>query len=135
MPWPSRTVWLVLLAATLGATWDANIACHEAKYVYWTPRPSQADPAIRPLVALPNHPSYPSNHACDSGAAAEVLAVFFPSRANELRSMAREAGESRIDGGIHYRFDIDGGLAIGRAAAAAALAALGPASTLAGAAP
>ena len=124
-----------VLAATLGATWDANIACHEAKYAYWTPRPSQADPAIRPLVALPNHPSYPSNHACDSGAAAEVLAAYFPSYAGELRSMAREAGESRIDGGIHYRFDIDGGLAIGRAAAAAALAALGPASTQAGAAP
>lgn len=124
-----------VLAATLGATWDANIACHDAKYTHWTPRPSQVDAAIRPIVALPNHPSYPSNHACDSGAAAEVLAAFFPSRAAELRAMAREAAESRIDGGIHYRFDIDAGLAIGRGAAAAALAALGPASTVAGAAP
>ena len=116
-----------VLAATLGATWDANIACHDAKYAHWTPRPSQVDPAIKPLVGLPNHPSYPSNHACDSGAAAEVLAAFFPSRAAELRAMARDPA--------HYRFDIDAGLAIGRAAAAAALAALGPASTQAGVAP
>jgi membrane-associated phospholipid phosphatase len=84
---------------------------------------------------LPNHPSYPSNHACDSGAAAEVLATYFPSSAAELRAMAREAGESRIDGGIHYRFDLDAGLAIGRAAAAAALAALGPTDAIAGVSP
>ena len=122
-----------LLAAALGATWDANIACHDAKYVYWTPRPSQVDPGIKPLVGLPNHPSYPSNHGCDSAAAAEVLAAYFPARAAELRSMAREAGESRIDGGIHYRFDVEAGLAIGRGAAAAALSALGTAQAAAGA--
>jgi membrane-associated phospholipid phosphatase len=118
-----------VLAASLGATLDANIACHDAKYTYWTPRPSQADPSLKPIVGLPNHPSYPSNHACDSGAAAEVLAAYFPERAEALRGMAREAGESRIDGGIHYRFDLDAGLAIGRAAAAAALSHLGPAAT------
>lgn len=110
------------LALALGATLDANIACHDAKYAYWLPRPSQADAAIRPLIALPNHPSYPSNHSCDSGAAAEVLATLFDGEARTLRAMAVEAGESRIDGGIHYRFDLDAGLAIGRAAARAALA-------------
>ena len=115
-----------VMAATLGATLDANIACHDAKYAYWTPRPSQADPAIRPIVGLPNHPSYPSNHACDSGAAAEVLGSFFPSQRQALQSMALDAGESRIDGGIHYRFDVDAGLGIGRAAARVALQALGP---------
>ena len=114
-----------VMAATLGATLDANIACHDAKYTYWTPRPSQADPTLRPVVGLPNHPSYPSNHACDSGAAAEVLGSFFPSEREAMQAMARDAGESRIDGGIHYRFDLDAGLDIGRAAARAALQALG----------
>jgi hypothetical protein len=109
------------LALTLGATLDANIACHDAKYTYWTPRPSQVDPSIRPIVGLPNHPSYPSNHACDSGAAADVLARLFPAHRAALQAMAREAAESRIDAGIHYRFDMDAGLAIGRAAAEAAL--------------
>ena len=113
------------LALTLGATLDANIACHDAKYTYWTPRPSQVDPSIRPIVGLPNHPSYPSNHACDSGAAADVLARLFPAQRVALQAMAREAAESRIDAGIHYRFDMDAGLAIGRAAAEAALKSLG----------
>lgn len=108
------------LALTLGATLDANIACHDAKYTYWTPRPSQVDPSIRPIVGLPNHPSYPSNHACDSGAAADVLARLFPAQRTALHAMAHAAAESRIDAGLHYRFDVDAGLAIGRAAAEAA---------------
>ena len=110
-----------MLALTLGATMDANIACHDAKYSYWTPRPPQADPSIRPLVGMPNHPSYPSNHSCDSGAAAAVLGQLFPAQRETLTAMAIDAGESRIDAGIHYRFDLDAGMAIGRAAAAAAL--------------
>jgi hypothetical protein len=122
-----------LMAATLGATWDANIACHDAKYTYWVPRPSQADPSIKPIIGLPNHPSYPSNHSCDSGAAAEVLGSYFPTQRGALRAMAIEAGESRIDGGLHYRFDLEAGLAIARGAAAAALAALGPPTSVAGA--
>ena len=108
------------LALTLGATLDANIACHDAKYTYWTPRPSQVDPSIRPIVGLPNHPSYPSNHACVSGAAADVLARLFPAQRVALLAMAHQAAESRIDAGIHYRFDMDAGLAIGHAAAEAA---------------
>lgn len=110
-----------VLSLTLGAAMDANIACHAAKYRYWVPRPSQVDPAIRVRIALPNHPSYPSNHACDSTAAATVLAALFPSHRAALLAMAKEAGESRIDGGIHYRFDIEAGEAIGRAAAEAVL--------------
>ena len=39
--------------------------------------------------------------------------------------MAHEAGESRVDGGIHYRFDVEAGEGIGRAAAAPALKAAG----------
>ena len=122
-----------MLAATMGATWDANIACHDAKYTYWTPRPSQVDPSIKPLIGLPTHPSYPSNHSCDSGAAAEVLGAYFPSRRDALWAMALEAGESRIDGGIHYRFDLEAGLAIARGSAAAAIRQLGPLSAAVGA--
>lgn len=122
-----------VLAQTLGAALDANIACHDAKYTYWMPRPSQADPRIKPLIGLPNHPSYPSNHSCDSGAAAFVLADRFPAEAAQLVAQAEEAGESRIDAGLHYRFDLEAGLQIARGAAAAALA--DPAAKLAGAQP
>ena len=110
-----------VLAQTLSATLDANIACHDAKYTYWMPRPSQADPRIKPLIGLPNHPSYPSNHSCDSGAAAFVLAAHFRPEASQLIAQAEEAGESRIDAGLHYRFDLEAGLQIARGAADAAL--------------
>ena len=93
---------------------DAIIASHEAKYHYWLLRPSQADPAITTSFALPNFPAYPSNHATISAAMAEVLAEAFPGEARRLRAAADEAALSRVYGGIHYRFDGDAGLAMGR---------------------
>jgi PAP2 superfamily len=93
---------------------DAFIACHDAKYTYWLIRPSQADPAITLSVPLPNFPAYPSNHACITGASMAVLASLFPSDASRLNGLADDAALSRVVGGIHYRFDGDVGLALGR---------------------
>ena len=76
---------------------------HESKYVYWVPRPTQVDPQITLAIGVPNHPSYPSNHACISGAIARVLDTQFPDEHGLYWSMARQAAESRILGGIHYR--------------------------------
>jgi hypothetical protein len=103
------------------AEMDANIACHDAKYTYWLIRPYKADSAIVTSIAKPNHPSYPSNHACVSGAAAYVLGALFPADASELAATADEAGESRLYAGIHYRFDKDAGLRIARQVASLAL--------------
>jgi len=103
------------------AAMDATIACYDAKYTYWLVRPYKADPAITTPIPRPNHPSYPSSHACSSGASAYVLGAVFPSEATELASMADEAGESRLYAGIHYRFDKDAGLHIARQVAALAL--------------
>jgi len=93
---------------------DANVACHDSKYVYWVPRPTQMDPEIRLAIAVPNHPSYPSNHACISGAIGVVLDAQFPDQGGRYFRMATEAGMSRIYGGIHYRIDVDEGFAIAR---------------------
>ncbi|HEX3633239.1 MAG TPA: phosphatase PAP2 family protein [Casimicrobiaceae bacterium] len=101
---------------------DATIACHDSKYVYWVPRPTQLDPGIHLAIAIPNHPSYPSNHACISGAIGLVLDAQFPDEGGRYFAMAREAGESRIYGGIHYRIDVDEGFVIARKVAARALA-------------
>jgi membrane-associated phospholipid phosphatase len=102
-------------ALTQAATMDALIGCWEAKYYYWTLRPSQADPQITLSFALPNFPSYPSGHSCASAAAATVLAHLFPQRTSELEAWVTEAGLSRMYAGIHYRFDIDAGRELGRA--------------------
>ncbi|AHG88422.1 phosphoesterase PA-phosphatase related protein [Gemmatirosa kalamazoonensis] len=110
-----------VLAFANAAAFDAQIACWDAKFAYWFIRPSQADPGIALAIALPNHPSYPSGHSCMTAALFGVLANAFPDQRARLDAMVDEAGMSRVYGGIHYRFDIDAGRDIGRAAAALAL--------------
>jgi len=105
------------------AAFDASIACFDAKYTYWFIRPPQADPTIVTVFPTPPHPSYPSAHSCVSGALSGVMAASFPSEASRLQHVALEASLSRLYAGIHYRFDMEAGLAIGRGAAALALAA------------
>jgi len=100
---------------------DATIACHDSKYAYWVPRPTQADPDIRLAIGVPNHPSYPSNHACISGSVGLVLDAQFPDEHGRYYAMGRQAGESRIYGGIHYRIDVDEGFKIAQKVASRAL--------------
>ena len=102
---------------------DAMIGCWESKFAYWYIRPWEADPAITTPVGKPNHPSYPSGHSCGSAAGATVLAGLFPQEAAALRAMADEASTSRLYGGIHYKFDLTAGLALGRDCGALALSA------------
>ena len=108
-----------VLAVLNAAASDAVIACFEAKYHYWTIRPSQADTNIvlADNVSLPNFPSYPSGHACSAGAFDAVLGHFFPQERAEFTRIAEEQAMSRLYGGIHYRFDDDEGLALGRVVA------------------
>jgi hypothetical protein len=110
-----------VLALMHMAGFDAILACHESKYVYWVPRPTQVDPKIQLAVGVPNHPSYPSNHACISGAMGLVLDAQFPSERGRFAAMARQAGESRIYGGIHYRIDVDEGMNIAQKIASRAM--------------
>ena len=109
--------------ATLNiAVLDAAIACWDAKYAYWSIRPSQLDPDVKPLFPPPNHPSYPAAHGCLSTAAATVLARLFPSDAESLLAAGREAAEARLWGGVHYRADIEAGQELGRKVGQMALA-------------
>lgn len=112
-----------ILAYANTAAFDAIIACFDTKFTYWFIRPSQADAGItRPTgVNLPNHPSYPAAHSCESGAFQGVLSDAFPAERVFLEAVAQEASMSRVIGGLHYRFDGDGGLAIGHSAARLAL--------------
>ena len=108
-----------VFAVLNAAASDAVVACFEAKYFYWTIRPSQADTTmvLADSVSLPNFPSYPSGHACSAGAFDGVLGHFFPQDRAEFTRIAEEQAMSRLWGGIHYRFDDDEGLRLGRAVA------------------
>jgi membrane-associated phospholipid phosphatase len=105
------------------ASFDASIGCFDAKYHYWFIRPPQADPGIVTVFPTPPHPSYPSAHSCISGAMTGVLAGIFPDARARLEAIALEASLSRLYAGIHYRFDMEAGLALGRGIASLALSA------------
>jgi hypothetical protein len=120
---------------------DAAIEGFGAKYEYRLWRPvtaiqlgntdgndaTIADPTWAPLFATPAHPSYISTHSDFSGAGASILSAFFgddeqftfsiagESRTFDSLSQAEtDAANSRLWGGIHFRFDNDAGLALGR---------------------
>lgn len=85
------------------------------------------DPAWEPLLITPPFPEYPSGHSTQSGAVAQVLSQVFgtpfaftdstheadglaPRDFPDFWTAAREAGISRLYGGIHFRAAIDLGL-------------------------
>ena len=89
------------------------------------------DPNWTPLWATPAFSSYTSGHATFSAAAATVLDSFFganfaftdtrrpesaprPRHFTGFDQAAAEAAASRMYGGIHFRFDNEVGLAVGR---------------------
>jgi len=96
------------------AVMDAGISCWDTKYYYHYPRPSQAIPDFKTLLGIPNFPAYTSGHSTFSSAAATVLSHFFPSSSQKFETISKEAAESRIYGGIHYRFDSEVGKQTGK---------------------
>jgi hypothetical protein len=92
---------------------------------------TQPDASYAPLVPAPCHPSYPSGHAATSGAAREVLERTFGARGHRivvtqpampgikleystLEEITDDIDDARIYGGIHFRFDQNGGAEQGR---------------------
>jgi len=59
---------------------------------------------------------------CITAAIMSVLMDAFPSERPRLEAYIATAGLSRMYAGLHYRFDVDAGEAIGRQAAALAMA-------------
>ncbi len=124
---------------------DALIACWDNKYHYndWRPvtaiRAAEtdgnpdtvADPNWSSYITTPNHPSYLSGHSSVSGASGAVLAKLFgdnisftastegvsvPDRTfTSFSHASQEAADSRLYGGIHWKYDNEDGLALGRA--------------------
>jgi hypothetical protein len=109
----SEVRWARNMALLNMAEMDVGIVCWDIKYFYFNPRPTQIDPSIKTLTGIPNFPSYVSGHSCFSGAAATLLSYLVPENAAKYQAMAKEAGMSRLMGGIHYRVDCDAGLAVG----------------------
>jgi len=112
---PPRVARIYALIASV--FFDAFIASQDGKFTYWYLRPHQLDPNITPLFPVPNFPSYPSNHATFSAARSEVLAYLFPARADFIRAVGKEGGDSRVWAGIHYPMDLVSGFQLGKSVA------------------
>jgi hypothetical protein len=93
---------------------DAAVGCWETKFYYFNPRPSQMDKSIKTGTGVPNFPAFTSGHSTFSGAAAAVLTYLFPEGEKYFHEQAKEASDSRLYGAIHYRSDIEMGLAHGK---------------------
>jgi hypothetical protein len=125
------------LLARLGiALADSFIGNWVDKYRYNLLRPvtyirRHIDPAWQPLLITPPFPEHPSGHSTQSGSAAAMLTAFFgegfaftdntheadgiPTRSYpDFWAAAREAADSRLYGGIHFRPANDLGLQQGR---------------------
>ncbi len=111
---------------------DAAIGCFKAKYTYNLLRPvtfiqkNMNYPEWNPLIVTPPHPEYPAAHATVSMSAANILTYVLGDHLsftdnsyayrgykahhfNNFREAGREAGFSRLYGGIHYRPSIEAG--------------------------
>ena len=113
MGW-SELRWARAMALLNMSLMDAAVACWDAKYTYYNPRPSQMDAEIKTMTGLPNFPAYVSGHSTFSGAAAEILAYLVPARQQQFWDMANEASLSRLYGAIHYKSDCSVGLTVGK---------------------
>jgi len=119
---------------------DVFIACWKSKYDYFLIRPvtyirKYIDPAFKTLILTPPFPAYTSGHASEAAAGSRIFtemftkgdgAYNFTDRSqlrygfavrsyNNFNQVAEECANSRLYGGIHYDFDNQLGLSIGRA--------------------
>lgn len=104
-----------MLAMAHVAGGDAMIACFDAKYHYWFWRPNQAiaaagtdgnpdttaDSTWQPLATTPNHPEYPSAHACHSTAVVTALDAFFGTDNVPMTLDSRATGTTRYYARLH----------------------------------
>jgi hypothetical protein len=123
-------------ALTSIAFFDAFIRGWQEKYQSNYVRPETVinkylDADWQPFIQTPPFPSYVSGHATNSAAAAEVMTAIFGDnfiftdnsledfgiesrQLKSFREAAAEAAMSRLYGGIHFRFDNDEGLVVGK---------------------
>ena len=116
---PLQTRALALVAAAIS---DATVATWDSKYTYNRPHPSDLDPTVAPVVAVPQSPSYPSEHAAAAGAAAAVLSYLFPAQASSFADMADQAATSRVQAGVAFPSDVFAGLDLGQSVGQAVIA-------------
>ena len=60
-------------------------------------------------MPLNNSPAYPSGHTTDTCVLAEILVLLLPEKMSALRARADEIAWHRVEAGVHYPVDLEGG--------------------------
>ena len=95
------------------AIYDGTILAWKEKIKYKRSRPNSNDPLIKPAINVPLTYSYPCEHSVTAATAANVLAYFFPEKADSILQLAHAASQSRIDAGVQFPSDVDAGWKLG----------------------
>ena len=72
-------------------------------------RPSKFDKRVKEIIKLPDHPSYPSGHACQSYSIAYLLSLKYPKNEKFYLNYAKSVSENREIMGLHYPSDSEYG--------------------------
>lgn len=92
---------------------DVRTISENDKNFWHTKRPYLVDKRVKLLVdPLDSSPAYPSGHTCFARVIAEVLGLIYPNRIGELRNRADDIAWHRVQAGVHYPGDLDGGRAL-----------------------
>jgi membrane-associated phospholipid phosphatase len=96
------------------AQYEALKAVWHYKYLYGRPSPYATDNGIQRLMPETGLPSYPSEDAAMSGAAAEMMKNMFPAAVEEITRMAAEQRNAALWSGRATSSDITAGLNLGK---------------------
>lgn len=73
------------------------------------PRPPVVDKRLEPVAKYANSGSYPSGHSAFGFLTGIALADMVPEKRTQIFDRAKEFGDNRVLGGVHYPSDIEAG--------------------------
>lgn len=92
---------------------EARFFVMREKMMWSRARPYALEPALRTEVPPPGHASYPSAHATEYAALAEIMSILNPECATSYRTLSDAVGHRREIAGVHYPSDTAAGIALG----------------------
>ena len=93
---------------------DVDIHTIKLKMKYGRQRPYEYSDKIKSITDTDDSPSFPSGHAIEAYALAEVLGERYPDKKDELDKMAAKIAKSRLQMGNHFPSDIEVGEKVGK---------------------
>ena len=93
---------------------DVDIHTIKLKMKYGRQRPYEYSDKIKSITDTDGSPSFPSGHAIEAYALAEVLGERYPDKKDELDKMASKISKSRVQMGNHFPSDIEVGEKVGK---------------------